>query len=202
MNITSGIGNNMISGTWINPHTGNTITVRNVVNDGDSAIIITDKGQISMSEFQNYIQASDEIYDADGKVIGKESIDIGRLKENATTAHESKTPTIDDIEAMFDKKNTGTPSYANSVTSSGKQPRKQDNEESSSFKMIDKIFNKINVEMNVSVNITSNTFPTQELNMLKSFFDVTDNDIADYIRKKFITNDIINDSIQTFISGL
>ena len=56
--------------------------------------------------------------------------------------------------------------------------------------MIDKIFNKIDVNIDVDVNIVSDNFPTQELNMLKLYFDVTDDDIADYIRKKFITNDI------------
>ena len=67
-----GIG---ISGRWLNKRTGQTINIRNSVMDGDNMIIITDKGQISMTEFsRDYIQASDDIYDETGKVIGHEEV--------------------------------------------------------------------------------------------------------------------------------
>lgn len=204
---TPDIGGAMISGRWMNPRTGAVVNVRNVVNDGASVIIITDRGQLSMDEFHDYIQASDEIYDNDGKLIGKESIDMQQLKENtapiyndAVNSMKNHTASIEEIDAMFARNGENNKLKQDATVHNA--THNHENSEPSSYKMIDKIFNKIDVNIDVDVNIVSDNFPTQELNMLKLYFDVTDDDIADYIRKKFITNDIINNSIQTFISGL
>ena len=50
-----------ITGTWVNRMTGDKVVVRSTVIDGDDMLIICADGrQLKMSEFQNYIQMSDE----------------------------------------------------------------------------------------------------------------------------------------------
>ena len=72
-----------ISGKWINKMTGDVIQVVNNVIDGDDMILVTDKGTISMGEFSNnYIQASEDIYDENGKKIGTEEIDTSQIMNN------------------------------------------------------------------------------------------------------------------------
>ena len=50
-----------ITGTWVNRMTGDKVVVRSTIIDGDDMLIICADGrQLKMSEFQNYIQMSDE----------------------------------------------------------------------------------------------------------------------------------------------
>ena len=85
------MNNDMISGKWMNKHTGETIIVKNSIIDGDGMVIITNQGMLNMSEFsRNYIQVSDEVYDANGNVVGNEALTIEEVPQQT-----QKTPTLD-----------------------------------------------------------------------------------------------------------
>ena len=70
-----------ISGAWMNKYTGDIVRVHNNIIDGDQMILITDKGQITMNEFSdNYIQASEDIYNDKGQIIDHAPVAIDEIK--------------------------------------------------------------------------------------------------------------------------
>ena len=70
-----------ISGAWMNKYTGDIVRVHNNIIDGDQMILITDKGQINMNEFSdNYIQASEDIYNDQGQIIDHAPVAIDEIK--------------------------------------------------------------------------------------------------------------------------
>ena len=158
-----GIG---ISGRWLNKRTGQTINIRNSVMDGDNMIIITDKGQISMTEFsRDYIQASDDIYDESGKVIGHEEVkpeDYGensdwlQIKEIMSTAH---MPNVNQPE---------TPSI------------------NTNDQIIKKVFDKLTAYPKINVDIKWDDFPEAQMQTLVNFLDISIDDISKYIIKNYV----------------
>src|SRR5574344_397940 len=61
-----------ISGKFVQKDTGKEICVRDSINDGvKMCVVLSDGTTMDMSEFQNYVQMSDEEYDSQGKLIGK-----------------------------------------------------------------------------------------------------------------------------------
>ena len=83
-----------ITGTWVNRMTGDKVVVRSTVIDGDDMLIICADGrQLKMSEFQNYIQMSDE--NSNGNDISVSLDDIRGLEKerrvvvSATNNHQA-----------------------------------------------------------------------------------------------------------------
>lgn len=159
----SGIG---ISGRWLNKRNGQMINIRNSVMDGDNMIIITDKGQISMTEFsRDYIQASDDIYDETGKVIGHEEV-----------KHEDYTENPDwlQIQEMMN-----TPHMHN--VNQPKKPVINTNDQ-----IIKKVFDKLTTYPKINVDIKWDDFPEAQMQTLVNFLDISIDDISKYIIKNYV----------------
>lgn len=64
-----------MKGVWTNRRTGQTVMVRDVViMDESMSVMFSDGSMMDMNEFsRDYIQMSDEIYDANGNVIGHDN---------------------------------------------------------------------------------------------------------------------------------
>ena len=61
-----------ISGKFFHKDTGKEIFVRDSINDGvKMCVVLSDGTTMDMSEFQNYVQMSEEEYDSQGRLIGK-----------------------------------------------------------------------------------------------------------------------------------
>lgn len=179
----SGPGGPMISGKWMNKRTGEIINVRDCLMDGDNMVLSTSKGMMDFSSFSNnYIQASDEVYDTSGKVIKTEAMN---MEEIADTIKEEK-PVI---------KFNNNSSVQNNVESKSQSVSNINN-----FDLIDKIFKKIESKPNVNLNIEWAGFPKKELLMLIEYFDVKSEDIAKYIGKYLINEQLLNDVLNNFIS--
>ena len=167
----------MITGSWMNKRTGERITVRNSIIDGDDMILITDKGQLSMTEFSNdYIQVSDEIYDENNKVIGKGEVDASEF-------------IMDDYhdDSIFMK---------NTPKSSPKQPIIKEPEEPQSYKILDKFFNKIeNKEDLIKVSVDFSILPKNELKTIIEYLDVSLEDMSKYISEKLVSQQTISEII-------
>ena len=158
-----GIG---ISGRWLNKRTGQTINIRNSVMDGDNMIIITDKGQISMTEFsRDYIQASDDIYDETGKVIGHEEVKPEDYGENSDWLQ---------IKEMMN-----TP-YMSNVN----QPEKTSI--NTNDQIIKKVFDKRTTYPKINVDIKWDDFPEAQMQTLVNFLDISIDDISKYIIKNYV----------------
>lgn len=159
----SGIG---ISGRWLNKRNGQMINIRNSVMDGDNMIIITDKGQISMTEFsRDYIQASDDIYDETGKIIGHEEVKHEDYAENPDWLQIQET--------------INTPRMHN-VNQSTK-PVINTNDQ-----IIKKVFDKLTTYPKINVDIKWNDFPEAQMQTLVNFLDISIDDISKYIIKNYV----------------
>ena len=159
----SGVG---ISGRWLNKRNGQMINIRNSVMDGDNMIIITDKGQISMTEFsRDYIQASDDIYDETGKIIGHEEVKHEDYAEN---------PDWLQIQEMIN-----TPHMHN--VNQHKQPVINTNEQ-----IIKKVFDKLTTYPKINVDIKWDDFPEAQMQTLVNFLDISIDDISKYIIKNYV----------------
>lgn len=159
----SGIG---ISGRWLNKRNGQVINIRNSVMDGDNMIIITDKGQISMTEFsRDYIQASDDIYDETGKVIGHEEVKHEDYAENPDWLQIQET--------------INTPRMHNV-----NQPAKH--VINTNDQIIKKVFDKLTAYPKINVDIKWDDFPEAQMQTLVNFLDISIDDISKYIIKNYV----------------
>lgn len=183
-----------ISGTWINRSNGDKITVRNTFIDGDNMIIQTTDGrQISMADFQNYIQMSDDEYDAQGHKVGSGSLDLGDIGKIEQERHVKLQPTRKVIDNSFEEPNFG---FTEKRTV---QETKTQKTEKESDKLLKKLFDKINLEVNVKVDLDCNNFPINELKMLQTIYDVNDEDISEYIIKNIINDDVYRSAVAEYI---
>lgn len=182
MDFGSGPGGAMISGRWINKSTGKVINVRDsFIDDTNNMTLMTDQGQISMDEFTKYyIQASDEVYDTNGKVIETKVADVNEIVESDLVA---------------DPINFRDP---NNINYNPQQPVSQIN----NFDLIDKIFKKTDWKPELNIKLSSDTeFPQKELSMLVDYFDVKVEDIAQYIGKYLVNVDLLNDEISKYLNN-
>ena len=183
------MGGPMISGTWINKRTGETVMVRDSISDGDNMLIITSNGQISMDEFsRDYIQASDEIYNESGKVISSAPVQTSEVTvTTATQPQQQINPNLLDDPDVFEHQQT--------AALNNQMPIKN-------FDLIDKIFQKNDSKPIIKIDVKWADFPQQELEMLTKYFDVTTDDIVQYIQQKFVSNEEIASSLKDTVSGL
>lgn len=160
-----------IKGQWINKRTGQTINVRNAVQDGNSMIIISDKGQIPMEVFsRDYIQGSNEIYNDKGEVIGQEQFTAQDINPQA---------------AEFDYQQ-----YADAP----QVPQEDPNE-----KIIKKIFDKLSTYPEAVIDIKWDDFPEAQLKTLTDFLDIDLGSISKYILKNYLNEDKLAESISKML---
>lgn len=195
----------MISGKWINRQTGDIVNVRDSIIDGDNMIIITDRGQIDLPTFSNnYIQASDDIYDERGNKIGTEKlntneivnasrpVDLKQAKKNELAEYEL----IDEIVSEKNKPSQQT------VTKS--EPSTATVVESPSIKtydIIDKVFSKINAMPSIHVDINWSDMPMMQIDTLINYLDVPVEDVAEYIIMKYVNGDRLTNEIIKHLSN-
>lgn len=191
-NFGDGPGGPMISGKWINKRTGETVIIRDSIIDGDKLVLISNKGNLSFDSFsRDYIQASDEVYDDSGRVIKTEAPKVSEIVDKPEKIDLSKAPqsTVDiDTE-------TGEINILNSPISVNNNESKSIN----NFELIDKIFKKIESKPKADLKITWAGFPEKELSMLVNYFDVKLEDIAQYIGKYLINDNLLNVALLDFL---
>lgn len=181
-----------ISGTWMNKYTGDIVRVHNNIIDGDQMILITDKGQITMNEFSdNYIQASEDIYNDQGQIIDHAPVAIDEIKISQ--------PSILDIPIGMTTSN-----YTQVIKENNIEKNKQ-TEEPESFKILDKFFNKIdNKENLITIDIDFNILPKEKLETIVDYMDISVEELSQYIAKKIVNTEnlpnIIFNKLQYWIS--
>lgn len=181
-----------ISGAWMNKYTGDIVRVHNNIIDGDQMILITDKGQITMNEFSdNYIQASEDIYNDQGQIIDHAPVAIDEIKISQ--------PSILDIPIGITTSN-----YTQVIKENNTEKNKQ-TEEPESFKILDKFFNKIdNKENLITIDIDFNILPKEKLETIVDYMDISVEELSQYIAKKIVNTEnlpnIIFNKLQYWIS--
>lgn len=178
-----------ITGQWVNKYTNDVINVRDSVIDGDEMIIISDVGHINMKDFsENYIQISDTYTEAAKTISGNGVVDMASLK--------TLDPTIVTHQIHSSNVVEDTPKPSIIQHTEQIQSPSLNNEK---FNLIDKLFNKIHFNPIINIHIESTNYPKEQLKMLKDIYDITNEDIANYIRDNYIFPETINDSIIKFV---
>lgn len=171
-----------ISGKFFNKDTGKEIFVRDSVNDGiKMCVVLSDGTTMDMSEFQNYVQMSDEEYDSKGNLICK--------------VKDQPKPNLDPnllFAGMGDKPKETTDKQSEQIRSIMKQieePKfieehnaeeknvEEYSKDNQKLAMIKKILDKSS-EPEIVITINWQNKPEKEFEMLKNFFDVDIEDIA------------------------
>ena len=195
----------MISGKWINRQTGDIVNVRDSIIDGDNMIIITDRGQIDLPTFSNnYIQASDDIYDERGNKIGTEKlntneivnasrpVDLKQVKKNELDEYEL----IDEIVSEKTK-----PSQQPVTKSESSTATIVESQSIKTYDIIDKVFSKINAMPSIHVDINWSDMPMTQIDTLINYLDVPVEDVAEYIIMKYVNGDRLTNEIIKHLSN-
>jgi hypothetical protein len=171
-----------IQGEFINTQTGQTIFVRDSIMtpEGDT-IIMTDHGQMSMNEFSRYY-------------VKMES-DTGTV---TSPVQEAPISAPSDLMAMAQQDMLAKPTnkveeflsdvvteYPDSLYDSTTQPTESSEDvvepQSEAVKMLDKIMSESDVKLNVKISFDESTFPFDAINVLKHYFNLTDDDISEWL---------------------
>ena len=166
-----------ISGKFFHKDTGREIFVRDSINDGiKMCVVLSDGTTMDMSDFQNYVQMSDEEYDSQGRLIGK--------------AKEQPKSNLDPdllFAGMGDrpKESNKQSEEIRSVMRQIEEPNTVEySEDDQKLAMIKKILDKSS-EPEIVVTINWQNKPEKEFEMLKNFFDVNTEDIANAVFRQY-----------------
>ena len=189
-----------ISGKWINRLTGDVVVVRNTIIDGDDMIILTSDGrQLKMVDFQDYIQmSSDDKNPNDFSTLGdlKQLENERRVVVGQNSGVSNTVNTVspnNDFYSLDEIEKTTTQKKPTNI------PKKKQQVISDSEKLLSKLFEKINLDVDVKIDLNCNNFPSKELNMLQMIYDVTTDDISNYIIKNIINEDAFRSAVSAYI---
>ena len=166
-----------ISGKFFHKDTGKEIFVRDSINDGiKMCVVLSDGTTMDMSEFKDYVQMSDEEYDSQGRLIGKaKEQPKSNLDPNLLFAGMGDRP----------KEVSKQSEEIRSVMKQIEEPKTVEySEDNQKLAMIKKILEKSS-EPEMVVTINWQNKPEKEFEMLKNFFDVNIEDIADAVFRQY-----------------
>ena len=195
-----------IAGPWIDRRTGKTVIVRDAIQDGDQMIIISSAGQIPTEVFQNYfVKTSEEEYSAESLGISKEVTgselvqQINRGLDSELQIKQTNQITLDTPigGSITETTRTETPQ----ATQSPIIETKQENivSESQNINLIKKVFEKHTNEPTINFNINIDEWPVAQLKMLISVFDVSFDEISDYIINEYLTPKILKEYFSEYL---
>ena len=174
-----------LTGKWFNPRTGEEINVRSNVIDGEDMIIITDKGNISMQEFSEFIQ------------MGDEQISNTSLPQEVSMSAEVRK----ELESA--KKDTQEAMMIDVVpVSNNNNVKKQTKKESKQVDVINTFFNKITSKPEITIILGWNDFPWDQLKTLIEFLDIKEEDISNYILDHYINSESIQIELNKILKKL
>ncbi|MBR1611185.1 MAG: hypothetical protein IJ672_06860, partial [Methanobrevibacter sp.] len=173
-------------------------------------------------EFQNYIQMSDE--NSNGIDATASLGDIrGLEKERRVVVGATNNHFVDDTnnhQASYnnpyefdnpyaDPYGTDNQYTANNITNENheihhefieKPIEEKPKQVSESEKLLNKLFEKIDINPKLKIDLDCAIFPSKELNMLQTIYDVTVDDISDYIVKHIINIDVFKSAVTKYVN--
>ena len=200
-------------GKWFNPRTGQEVYVRDSFIDGENMIVrLGDGSVLTLMEFQDFVQMSDDIYDASGKKIGKAS--------DQPTPIQTNTPSVD-ASLLFDGMEKPTEDkkqdkleaddLSECISPVGQQKLEQANNKLKATleKQLDTAWSTRgeelveqalkNSKIAIDFNVAIADFPTGDLEVLRRVFEVTTEDITNVIIKKYVNFDTLKDQVDEWV---
>ena len=190
-----------ISGKWTNIHNGQEIFVRDSFIDGDNMIVRTIDGNIiPMTEFSNNYVQSEEVDEATARSVIQQPVAPQSYGDIKPDFGEKVILKNDDAKSNNIKPNNLD--QASQHVENHKEDKAEDKLEDKLFRkktMIGKIFEKISTKPNINLTFDWTEYPEKEMSMLMEYFDVSNDDIANYIYKTYFNENIIKESILKLI---
>ena len=178
-------GSGMIQpGKWVNTQTGEEILVRDSLMDGDKMVVITNKGQLPMSEFSKYIQCEE------GEVVPTLE-DLYGKRDPSLIARINQGIDAEDRIKISDQNNQ--PKTNNTNASTIKKV-----EENPNYDLIKKVFDKYPVERTINFEIVEEEWPFKEFSMLVNILDVPIKDICNYVIDNFFDKEHLAESLSEY----
>ena len=197
------IGSSMVAqGKWVNIHTNDVVMVRDTIQDGEQMLVITDRGQIPMKDFVNYVQIEDgEVIPTLQDLYGNPGSNNALLAQiNQGIPAEDRITTNTEpinkkhsklLEGLGEQKQINKPKPTikedkeeKSVIEIKEEPKKNLN-----YELIKKVFDKFPVERSIEFSIIEEEWPFKEFNMLVNILDVPVEDICSYVIDNYLNKE-------------
>ena len=202
MNNTGG-GTMIQPGKWFNKNTGEEVFVRDSVIDGDRMLVLTDKGQLDMKEFSQYIQAEEfegvpdisQLYGNNGgpnpSLISMINQGIDKEDQIKIDTSSNNKNTISDDKNVILTRGLGNNSSIKIVTDNTEEKP----EENKNYSLIKKVFDKYPIDRTINFEIVEEEWPFKEFNMLVNILDVPIKDICDYIIDNYLDKESLSNKL-------
>jgi hypothetical protein len=193
-------GMNGPSGKWINPRSGKSVIVKDTFIDGEHMnVMLSDGSIIPMNDFsRNYIQMSEEEYDSTGVQVSANSSNndlTSQIDESLLFKGMGQAPAE---QIKVSKPNVLDPSF---VENYSEEYETNNSSQTTTGNLVEKIFDK-NDGPKLKINIEWPDFPKKELQMLKNYFDVTDDEIVNSVINKYVNTDFIKEALESAVCTL
>ena len=196
-----GMGMGGPTGKWINMRTGQTILVKDTFTEGDRMTVMCSDGRmIPMSEFsRDYVQMDESQQIGQTPQPAQQSrpaLDENLLlKGMGQRPVETTKPVIDMPQDNTSYIGPGTvPEWYADTTVSLDQQKKTNS-------LVDKLLEKCKSPV-ITVGLSWDDAPINELNMLKTIYDVTDEEIVDAVVEKFVSLEAIKEQMTSRVNEL
>lgn len=197
-----------ITGKWYNKRTGQTIFVRDAYFMDDGMQVQTSTGDfIDGQTFSNeYIQIDEQnIYDESGKVVSSDAnIDFESMFGNSNNyqyidnSNVNAVIDLNEPEVINSTINTTieTTLLPNETDINNVQGENTSKIDKYKLDILDKFFNSFKELPEIKFTVKWNKLPEYEINLMKTVFNVSEDDIAIYITEKYCDNQTIIESIK------
>lgn len=176
-------------GKWVNKLTGEEVYVRDSLIDGDKMVVMTNKGQLSMSEFTNYIQCED------GEIIPSLADLYGKKDPSLLLKINQGIDVSDRIQINLENKQS-----LQQPTKVINNPIIETKKENPNYNLIKKVFDKHKIERTINFEIVEEEWPFKEFNMLVNVLDVPLKDICDYVIENYLDKEHLSESLSEYFS--
>lgn len=191
------VGQGMIPpGKYVNRLTGKAIHVRDSVQDGESLLIISDQGQLTMKEFSEYIQVEEgeELYipnvnDLYGDKKPNQQL-LAEINRGIDPEDRIKIGQNDNSCMHTEVSNDGS-TVITTIATKQKPTNKN-------YDLIKKVLDKFPVERTINFEIVEEEWPFKEFNMLVNVLDVPIKDICDYVIDNFFDKEHLSSALSKY----
>ena len=196
-----GMGMGGPTGKWINMRTGKTILVKDTFTEGDRMTVMCSDGRmIPMSEFsRDYVQMDESQQIGQQPQAAQPSRPA--LDENLLLKGMGQRP-VEATKPVIDMPQDNTsyigqstiPEWYAETTINLDQQKKTNS-------LVDKLLEKCKSPL-ITVDLKWDNAPMNELNMLKTIYDVTDEEIVDAVVEKFVSLEAIKEQMTSRVNEL
>ncbi len=172
-------------GCWIDTRNGSKVNVVNNVYDGDRMILVTSVGDIDAEEFSRFFVKSDETNKPVNEPIEKTTISDFKTEQMAEdpSIFSNTNEIVTISETPIIQKESKSNNIQHKVIDKSEKVNVAKEKESNIKSALDKFFAKIDNKPSFNVTMEWENFPKDQINMLCYLFDITIDDIAEYIQR-------------------